>query len=174
MVKSCRSGCVLVEKGAERWKVAQCCCLCSPWLLGSSSGMEVAARSGGFICCGVLVGLSSAQPHPNTLLPSSPRGPGLSDCCQLRVLNHLQMGNEGFFLVASSSQGCAEHVALGQSSCLVGAGPVGAISRTTWVSLSCWGYRWVQFRGELWLWLLWCTPLVGGAGDGAGTAAGAP
>lgn len=116
-VKSCCSSHVLEEKGVERWKLAQSCCSCSPWPLGSSPGVEAGASSGGFICCVALLGLSSAQPHPNTLLPSSPRGPGVSDCCCLRVLNHLQLGNEVFFFpVASSSQGCAERVASGQSS----------------------------------------------------------
>ena len=71
-------------------------------------------------------------PSPiQTLLPSSPRGPGVSDCCHLGVLNHLQ-GTRGGFPVASSSQGCAERMTSGQSSCLAGANAARAIGRNTW------------------------------------------
>jgi len=148
---------VLVEKGAEGWK-AQPCCPGSRWPLGSSPATEAGVRSGGSACCEVLLRLSSAQPHPDALLPSSSRGPGVSDRCCSGGLSRLELGNEGFS-PRGQQLGCLERVASGQSSFLAGA---------LGTSLCCWGERRAPSRGTRWLWLRWCVPLAGRAGSGQG------
>lgn len=145
-VKSCCSGCV---DGEGSWGVEGCAVLLL--LVCGHSGAALGWRRvhGPENLSPVWYCWACPLPSPiQTLLPSSPRGPGVSDWCHLVFLNHLQLGNKAFFSpVASSSQGCMEHMASGQSSCLAGAMQPGLLAGVLGVSLSCWGYRWVQFWG---------------------------
>lgn len=87
---------VLVEKGAERWKVVQSCSSWSPRPPGSIAGIEVGARSGGFVCSVVVLGLSSAQPHPNTAAFIAQRSLGLQ-LLPLWGLKPFTTGEQGGF-----------------------------------------------------------------------------
>lgn len=93
-VKSRCSGCV---DGEGSWGVEACAVLLL--LVCGRSGAALGWRRvhGPENLSPVWYCWACPLPSPiQTLLPSSPRGPGVSDWCHLGVLNHLQLGNKAF------------------------------------------------------------------------------
>lgn len=130
-VKSRCSGCV---DGEGSWGVEGCAVLTALGLrpLGSSPGMEAGARSREFVSCVVLLGLSSAQPHPNTAAFITKRSWGLW-LMSPGVFKPFTAGEQGFFFPRGQQQP-GLYGAYGfrtkQLSCWSHA--AGAIGRSTW------------------------------------------